>query len=76
MFRNGLESPLFEVDDAQDSEVKTIDIDRKINHILMQVNQDNSIDGMQFVDDERNLIAEISNPNADSGLWVQSQIDF
>ena len=67
---------MFEVDGAQDSEVKAIDIDRKIGHISMQVSPDNSIDGMQFVDDEGNIIAEISSPSADSTLWVNSQIDL
>ena len=39
----------------------------------MQVNQDNSIDGMRFVDDEGDLIAEVPSPNADSGRWQESQ---
>ena len=67
---------MFEVDGAQDSEVKAVDIDRKIGRISMQVSPDNSIDGMRFVDDEGNTIAEISSPNADSSHWVNSQIDF
>ena len=49
---------MFEVDGAQDSEVKAVDIDRKIGRISMQVSPDNSIDGMRFIDDEGNTIAE------------------